>query len=181
MGSNGSEQLDVTTATVAQALKTLGERLESDLVVSRFYRTPAFPIGAGPDFINAAASFDWAGQAQDLLALLHQIEAEFGRTRTQRWEARVLDLDLLALGARVLPDVATQDQWRALPLEDAAQIAPDELILPHPRLQERGFVLVPLADIAPNWCHPRLGLNVQEMLAKLPAENLAEIRPIDAD
>lgn len=150
-------------------------------LVSRFYRTPAFPAGSGPDFVNAAFSIDWPGTPDALLALLHEVEAEAGRTRTHRWEARVLDLDLVAFGDCVRPDAATQTEWRNLPLDQAATRAPDRLILPHPRLQERGFVLVPMADIAPEWRHPLTGKTVTEMLAALPPADLGEIRPIEGD
>ena len=103
------------------------------------------------------------------------IEARFGRQRITRWGARTLDIDLLAMGDAVLPDLAEQSRWRTLPPEDQARIAPDRLILPHPRLQDRAFVLVPLADVAADWRHPVLGLSVAEMLAALPASARAEI------
>jgi len=131
--------------------------------------------------VNAALVIPWADSPEALLDLLHEIEEAFGRTRTARWEARVLDLDLIALGQAVRPDAETQAQWRALPLDRAAQETPGTLILPHPRLQERAFVLVPLADVAPDWRHPLTGESVREMLEALPAEDLAEIRPIEGD
>ena len=146
--------------------------------VSRFFATPCFPPGAGPDYVNAAVRLSTDLSPQALLAVLHEIEAGFGRERQLRWGMRTLDLDLLTVDDIVSPDPATQDRWRGL--DDATQrrLAPEGLILPHPRLQDRGFVLVPLADIAPDWVHPRLGRRVSELLAALPAEALAEIRPI---
>ena len=144
------------------------------------YRTPCFPAGAGPDYVNAAAVLavppDWG--PQDLLDLLHRIEARHGRTRETRWAGRTLDIDLIAWGDSVLPDAATQGRWRDLPPEDQARQAPDRLILPHPRLQDRAFVLVPMADVAPDWQHPTLGLSVIEMLAALPAGEVAAVKPL---
>jgi 2-amino-4-hydroxy-6-hydroxymethyldihydropteridine diphosphokinase len=145
---------------------------------SRLWRTPAFPPGAGPDFVNAAAVFDWAGGAGSLLALLHEIEDAHGRRRSARWEARVMDLDLIALGRDILPDPETQGRWAALGPEDAAREMPRGLILPHPRLAERGFVLAPLNDVAPDWRHPVSGLTVAEMLRALPASAMEGVAPL---
>jgi 2-amino-4-hydroxy-6-hydroxymethyldihydropteridine diphosphokinase len=141
------------------------------------YRTPAYPAGSGHDYLNAAGAFSVAPDvtAERILACLHDIEAQAGRNRTLRWGARVLDLDLLALDDLVLPDAETQDRWRDLPLAEQASRAPGRLILPHPRLQDRAFVLVPLVDVAPDWRHPRLGLTVREMLAALPPEDVASV------
>jgi 2-amino-4-hydroxy-6-hydroxymethyldihydropteridine diphosphokinase len=151
-----------------------------DRSMSPIYRTPCFPAGAGPDYLNAVAAFSVAEgvTAEQILGWLHQVEAAFGRTRDRRWGARTLDLDLLALGDLVLPDAATQNQWRALPADRQAKVAPDRLILPHPRLQDRAFVLVPMADVDPDWRHPRLGLTVRQMLAALPPDEVADVTPI---
>lgn len=88
---------------------------------------------------------------------------------------RTLDLDLIACGDSVLPDPETYDQWRSLSADRQRQAAPTELVLPHPRLQDRAFVLVPLRDIAAQWRHPVLGLTVTEMYNSLAPEALAEI------
>jgi 2-amino-4-hydroxy-6-hydroxymethyldihydropteridine diphosphokinase len=166
--------------TIAQALQALQSEGLELVRQSRLYRSPAFPAGEGPDYVNGAVQV--AGRTADdvaaLLALLHRIEARFGRERHQRWGQRTLDLDLLAAGDSVLPDAVTQDRWRQLPPEAQARAAPDRLILPHPRLQDRAFVLVPLADIAPDWRHPRLGLTVTGMLAALPAADRAALVPL---
>jgi 2-amino-4-hydroxy-6-hydroxymethyldihydropteridine diphosphokinase len=166
--------------TLRQALKALSEEGLSLLAVSRFYATPCFPPGAGPDYVNAAAILD-ARSTDDptsLLEQLHAVESHFGRRRETRWGMRTLDLDLLALGDSILPDLATQDAWRTLAPEAQARTAPDTLILPHPRLQDRAFVLVPLADIAPQWVHPRTGRSVIEMLGALPATDRDAVKPL---
>lgn len=164
--------------SVPRAMARLVERVGGDHAMSRLFHTPAFPPGSGPEFVNAAVRVQWAGTALELMALLHSIEEEFGRTRAHRWEARVMDLDLIGLDDAILPDAATRANWANLPPEQAAQVVPDQLILPHPRLAERGFVLVPLADVASNWVDPATGQSVAQMLAARPAEELAEIQPV---
>lgn len=166
--------------TLRQALKALATEGLSVLAVSRFYATPCFPAGTGPDYVNAAAvlAVGKESDATSLLAALHAVENRFGRVRNKRWGMRTLDIDLLAMGDSVLPDPATQDSWRALPAEAQVQAMPDRLILPHPRLQDRAFVLVPLADVAPDWVHPRTGQSVAEMLAALPEADRATVKPL---
>lgn len=168
--------------TLRQALADLVAAGLSLAQCSRFYATPCFPAGAGPDYVNAAASFhNPQGLTPDqVLALLHRVEAAHGRARSTRWAGRVLDLDLLAMGQAVLPDRETFEMWRSLPPAQQAQTAPDRLILPHPRLTDRAFVLVPLAEIAPDWCHPATGRSVAEMRDALPAADLAEVQALPA-
>lgn len=154
---------------------------QSDVEVeaqSRVYRTPCFPAGAGPDFVNAAIACVTDLPPASIMRTLHEIESRAGRTRLQRWEPRVLDLDLLAVGDLICPDIARYRDWAGLDLQDQMRLAPGELILPHPRMHERAFVLVPLMDIAPDWRHPVLGKTVAEMHAALDPADLAEIWPV---
>lgn len=146
--------------------------------LSRFYRTPAYPPGSGPDFVNACAAVRAALPPEAVLAALHRIEAALGRTRQTRWEARKIDLDLLAAGDRVLPDATTEAAWRTLQPGRQQTETPATLIVPHPRLAERGFVLIPLADIAPGWRHPATGQSVAQMLNALPEAEKAGISPV---
>lgn len=149
--------------------------------ISRLWRTSAVPAGAGPDYVNAVATIATGLRAEAVLARLHAIEARFGRDRsTGRWSARVLDLDLIALDDLVLPDLAMQRRWVGLAPARQFCEAPDRLILPHPRMQDRGFVLAPLAEIAPGWCHPVTGLSVVAMLAALGPKGVAGMVPAGA-
>jgi 2-amino-4-hydroxy-6-hydroxymethyldihydropteridine diphosphokinase len=148
--------------------------------MSRLYATPCFPAGAGPDYVNAAARFTLpAGMTPpEVLAILHDAEDGLGRRRSTRWAGRTLDADLLAVDDLVLPDLATQTFWRDLAPDRQVRETPDSLILPHPRLQDRAFVLVPLADVAPDWRHPVLGLTVRQMLSRLSHKDRAGVRAI---
>ena len=169
LGANMPVKGENPDDTLPRALRRLNDLGIAVAAQSRLYRTPCFPAGAGPDFVNAAAALRTDLHPQKLLELLHQVEAEFGRERHVRWGARTLDLDLLACGDTILPDPTEQRSWMNLPPEQQRTCAPDQLILPHPRLQERAFVLVPLRDVAPDWCHPVLGRTVRQMCASLPA------------
>lgn len=178
MGGNITFDAGGPEKTISAAL----DRLQSDSFIldltSKFYRNPCFPKGAGPDYVNAVASFRTSMAPHEVLAHLHAVEAVFGRERVQRWGMRTLDLDLLAYDDAVLPDLPTYQMWRDLPLEVQKTDAPDQLILPHPRLHERAFVLVPFLDIAPDWVHPVLGRTIRQLAAALPAEDIAEVVPL---
>ncbi len=145
---------------------------------SRLYISPAFPPGAGPDYVNAVVQVKTRLRPEAFLDRLHEIEAAFGRQRRERWSARVLDLDLLSLDDCVRPDARTFAHWSGLPLEKQKTTTPDRLILPHPRLQERAFVLVPLAEIAPDWRHPVTGRTARQMRDALDPSDLASVRPV---
>jgi 2-amino-4-hydroxy-6-hydroxymethyldihydropteridine diphosphokinase len=127
--------------------------------VSRVWESPAWPDPADPPFVNAVALIAAGVQAaDDIYAILQQVEVAFGRVRRVRNAPRTLDLDLLALNQE-------------------AGISPAGLILPHPRLHERSFVLGPMCDIAPTWRHPHSGLTAQALYGRLPPH---QARPLAA-
>ena len=180
LGSNSPNGGDSAASSVQKARDALLEIYGSEVArVSRTYLTPAFPAGIGPDFVNLAMIVITHDSPETVLAVLHDIEAAAGRTRTRRWGDRTLDLDLIAVGQAVLPDVATQTRWRDLPLHAQRTLWPDRLILPHPRMQDRAFVLVPLAEVAPDWVHPVTGRSVTQMRDALPAADLAGLRVLE--
>ncbi len=113
--------------------------------------------------------------AQGVLAHLHAIESRLGRTRAHRWEPRIIDLDLIDFDGEIAPDPAGYRKWRDLPLESQMNQAPESLILPHPRLQDRVFVLVPMRDVAPDWLHPVSGETLDQMLSRFNKAQLAEV------
>jgi len=178
LGANLSIGGQTPEMTLRKALAMLLNETVQIRAVSRFFRSPAYPAGSGPDYVNAVAALEVRIDAEYLLKHLHAVEVQLGRTRTSRWESRVVDLDLLCHGESVLPDAATQAAWRMLPAEEQTRAAPGQLILPHPRIADRAFVLLPLAEVAPGWVHPATGKGVAAMLAALPAADKAALRPL---
>ncbi|MBX2830947.1 MAG: 2-amino-4-hydroxy-6-hydroxymethyldihydropteridine diphosphokinase [Rhodospirillales bacterium] len=144
----------------AQTLKAALQRLAKDGdisidLVSSFYETAPVPVSDQPWYVNGVARVRTRLSAHDLLDRLHMVEAEFGRVRRERNAARAIDLDLIAYGQELLR-------------EDGG------IQVPHPRMAERAFVLLPLRDVAVGWRHPVLGRTVEELIADLPADQ--EIR-----
>jgi 2-amino-4-hydroxy-6-hydroxymethyldihydropteridine diphosphokinase len=179
LGANLPSPAGAPRATLEAALAALQARGIEVVARSRWRRTPAFPPGAGPDFVNGAAALRSALAPAELLRVLHEVERELGRDRRRRWAPRACDLDLLACEDLVLPDRATVAAWIDADPATQAGEAPATLILPHPRMHERGFVLAPLADVAPDWVHPILCVDVRAMLGALPPDALDGVERLD--
>jgi 2-amino-4-hydroxy-6-hydroxymethyldihydropteridine diphosphokinase len=121
---------------------------------SSFYETKAWGVTDQPDFVNLAVEIDTELEPKDLLAFLKSIEVSMGRSKaedSERWGARIIDLDIIYFGSIVLDT--------------------EELTVPHPLMQERAFVLVPLSEIAPAFIHPVLKKETRELLEVLDYDN----------
>lgn len=136
-----------------------------DVRVSPYYETD--PVGgvAQPDFLNVVAvadvdASDAQGLADELLAMARRVETDLARVRQVRWGPRTLDVDILAVA-----DLRSDNP---------------ELTVPHPRIAERAFVLVPWADVDPGFDIPGVGV-VADLLATLPPQELAGVRPWSCD
>lgn len=134
------------------------ERLFTVMAVSDLYGSPAWPDQEDPPFVNAVVKAETAMTPGAVLTALHAIEAGFGRRRRAANAPRTLDLDLLDHGGRV----------------SVCRVS--GLALPHPRIEERDFVLVPLREVAPDWRHPATGFSVDHLLDSLA---IRAVRRID--
>jgi len=180
LGANLPSGDNPPIVTLARAFDILFNDNVLEVARSRFYETPAFPDPAAPAYINACVSVQTTLSAKALLDHLHAVETQLGRLRAERWGARIIDLDLISFGAVIHPDMTTYETWAALPPEQQVARTPDQMILPHPRIADRGFVLVPLAEIAPRWRHPVTGVSVKDLLEQRPKAEIDAIRPLEA-
>ena len=142
LGSNLGNSLDILENSLIALANIPGIEIKK---TSSWYQTkPVGNITPQPDYLNGCAVLEVAPSPTELLTILQATEIQFGRVRTERWSARTLDLDILLY-------------------EDVIIDLPD-LKIPHPRMHDRAFVLVPLAEIASDWIEPISGLAIAKLL-----------------
>lgn len=136
---------------------------ESGLKVSqksRWYKSAPVPISDQPWYINGVIAVETELNPRKVLSLLLDIENEFGRVRSELNAPRVLDLDLISYHDQII--------------EDDGRIEDKPFCIPHPRMHERAFVLLPIQDLEPDWIHPKLSVNLTDLIAKLPQDQIIE-------
>ncbi|MFO0052387.1 MAG: 2-amino-4-hydroxy-6-hydroxymethyldihydropteridine diphosphokinase [Dolichospermum sp.] len=150
LGSNMGESLAILEGAIKSLEKTPGITIKAK---SSWYRTA--PVGgpSQPDYLNGAAILEVQLSPHKLLETLLNIEQEFGRVRQEHWGPRTLDLDVLLFDDLILE-------------------TPD-LQIPHPRMTQRAFVLVPLAEIAPDWIEPVSQEPISQLLQKLDCSDVS--------
>ena len=146
LGSNLASPFGDCEANLREAVRRLGE-LGEIKAVSSFYDTEPVGYQDQPRFLNGAVVLETSLAPLELMRALLEIEQTMGRERSVAKGPRIIDLDLLLYGEKVMNTA--------------------ELTLPHPEMQERRFVLEPLNEVAEDWAHPVLGLTVREMLERL--------------
>ena len=151
LGTNLGDRL----VNLQAAIKAISPELQV-LAESHVYETPPWGYEDQPAFLNMVIKAETKLDPESLLNYLKQLEIELGREQNFRWGPRLIDLDIL--------------------FYDDLTLDSPPLVIPHPRLHERAFVLVPLADIAPDFIHPVLDQSVRELLAQVNTEGIERFR-----
>jgi len=144
LGSNLGDRRDVLN----RAIERIGTEIGEVTARSAFYETAAWGKEDQPSFMNIAVEMETVHNAREVLERALKIEEELGRVRKDKWGARVIDIDIILFGDEVINDGT-------------------RLQVPHPRMQDRRFVLVPLAEIAGGVYHPVLQQNIMSILSSL--------------
>ncbi len=150
LGSNAGDSSHILKDAIAAISCGVGR-----LCFASVYKTAPMYVTDQPDFFNTAVSGYFDGSPFELLSFVNTIEADFGRDRSneQRFGRRTLDIDILLFGDEIINE-------------------PPKLIIPHERLHERAFALVPLLELLPKALDPRTGIAFKEILASLPDQNV---------
>ena len=167
----------------AETLKKCAGEIKSSPAVdslfeSNWYISSSFLDKREPRYVNVGIRFSTNLEPIELLNFTSGLENKYGRKRQRRWDPRTCDIDILLCDQLILPNKLSFVKWLKLDLSDQMKLIPNELILPHPRLQERAFFLNPLNDLQPDWIHPFLKIKAKEMLDSLPPNELQNIHEL---
>ncbi|MBW1915333.1 MAG: 2-amino-4-hydroxy-6-hydroxymethyldihydropteridine diphosphokinase [Deltaproteobacteria bacterium] len=155
IGSNIGDKKGNCLDAIDRIGRLPGCRIEN---ISRSYLTEPVGVEESQDwYMNGVISVLTSISAPDLMKELLEIEAVLGRVRAKRWEPRIIDLDIIFFGSKIIQE--------------------DHLVVPHPLMHQRRFVLKPMADLAPDFVHPVLNKGMRELLLLLP-ENRQAVTPI---
>lgn len=142
-------------AYIVQAKRALQKKFGRSYKYSQVYETPAWGIEDQAAFLNAVACFSTDLPADECMEICAQVEKELGRVRMEKWGARSIDIDILFYGGEVVNE--------------------KDLVIPHPEIQNRGFVLRPLIDVIPVFMHPVLNISIQDLFKQLDGDKDFEL------
>ena len=179
LGSNLSSEFGNSAETLKKCLEEIKSNpsIES-LLESKWYISASFLDKRDPRYVNVGIRFSTKLKPKKLLNFTSGLENKYGRKRQERWGPRTCDIDILLCDQLISPSKLIFKKWLNLNLSDQIRLVPNELILPHPRLQERTFFLKPLQDLQPDWIHPFLKVKAKEMLDSLPPYELESIQEL---
>jgi len=163
LGANLAGAWGVPRATLARAVRELSA---AGLVVVRsssLYATAPVGVGRQPRYLNAVVAVEASVAPSELLRIVKRIERGAGRRLGRHWGPRPLDIDVLSHGKLRIGKPLGRRRSGAL-------------LLPHPEIHKRAFVLLPLLEIAPSWRHPQLGVGAATLLARLGGRHRSQVR-----
>ncbi len=177
LGSNLTSEFGNSAETLKKCVDEIRSNpsVES-LLESNWYISASFLDKRDPRYVNVGIRFSTNLKPKNLLNFTSGLENKYGRKRQERWGPRTCDIDILLCDQLILPSKLSFNKWLNLDLLDQIRLVPNELILPHPRMQERTFFLKPLNDLRPDWIHPFLNKNAKEMLDSLAPNELQNIK-----
>ncbi|MES2518111.1 MAG: 2-amino-4-hydroxy-6-hydroxymethyldihydropteridine diphosphokinase [Bacteroidota bacterium] len=143
LGSNLGNREDI----LENAIQLLGQQLGEITAQSMFYATAPWGVTDQPDFLNLALAISTRLKPLEILKITQSIENQLGRIRKEKWGARLIDIDIIFYGNKIIDEL--------------------HLKIPHPLMQDRDFVLTPMIEIAPNFVHPILGETILVLRDKL--------------
>jgi 2-amino-4-hydroxy-6-hydroxymethyldihydropteridine diphosphokinase len=158
LGANLPSHFGTPDQSLNHVLGLLPSRGVRVIRASQLYSNPAVPASDHPDFVNCVAAVETTVGPDELIAVCLALERELGRVRSQKWGPRSIDIDIIDF--------------------DGLVVESPSLTLPHPRVNERAFVLIPLLEVAPDWRHPVSGERGADLLAQIDLLARAAVKPL---